>query len=143
MPATPAVRSPDSSATTEVTDVMVSIVARDLVSLDLGIAIASKALAVGGIAPDARADVGTISTQAMPNDADGLDDERLKASSLHTRQGAGAPIWDWRSSSGCWLTWRNPSRGRSRSMTSVMTAPRTMTSTTAVMRLRRRVRPAL
>jgi len=50
-----------------------SIVARDPASGDLGIAIASKALAVGAIAPFARANVGAISTQAMPNVAYGPD----------------------------------------------------------------------
>lgn len=50
-----------------------SIVARDPDSGDLGIAIASKALAVGSIAPYARAGVGAISTQAMPNVAYGPD----------------------------------------------------------------------
>jgi uncharacterized Ntn-hydrolase superfamily protein len=50
-----------------------SIVARDPRTGDLGIAIASKALAVGAIAPYARAGVGAISTQAMPNVAYGPD----------------------------------------------------------------------
>jgi uncharacterized Ntn-hydrolase superfamily protein len=44
-----------------------SIVARDPETGDLGIAIASKALSVGAVAPFARAGVGAISTQAMPN----------------------------------------------------------------------------
>jgi uncharacterized Ntn-hydrolase superfamily protein len=50
-----------------------SIVARDSATGDVGIAIASKALAVGAIAPFARANVGAISTQAMPNVAYGPD----------------------------------------------------------------------
>ena len=50
-----------------------SIVARDPATGDLGIAIASKALAVGAVAPFARAGVGAISTQAMPNVAYGPD----------------------------------------------------------------------
>jgi uncharacterized Ntn-hydrolase superfamily protein len=50
-----------------------SIVARDPATGDVGIAIASKALAVGAIAPFARATVGAISTQAMPNVAYGPD----------------------------------------------------------------------
>jgi uncharacterized Ntn-hydrolase superfamily protein len=50
-----------------------SIVARDPATGDLGIAIASKALAVGAIAPFARAGVGAISTQAMPNVSYGPD----------------------------------------------------------------------
>lgn len=48
-----------------------SIVARDPATGDLGIAIASRALAVGAVAPFARAGVGAISTQAMPNVAYG------------------------------------------------------------------------
>ena len=50
-----------------------SIVARDPETGDFGIAIASKALAVGAIAPYSRAGVGAISTQAMPNVAYGPD----------------------------------------------------------------------
>ena len=49
----------------------------------------------------------------------------------------------WRSISGCWLTCRNPSRGRSRSITSVRTVPRATMSTTALSIPRRPVRPAL
>jgi uncharacterized Ntn-hydrolase superfamily protein len=44
-----------------------SIVARDPATGAVGIAIASKALAVGAIAPFARAETGAISSQAMPN----------------------------------------------------------------------------
>ena len=40
------------------------------------------------------------------------------------RQLDGGPICCCRSRSGCWLTWMNPSRGRSRSTTIMMTAPR-------------------
>jgi uncharacterized Ntn-hydrolase superfamily protein len=50
-----------------------SIVARDPATGDIGIAIASKALAVGSIAPFARAGVGAISSQALPNVAYGPD----------------------------------------------------------------------
>jgi uncharacterized Ntn-hydrolase superfamily protein len=50
-----------------------SIVARDLVTGDFGIAIASRALAVGAIAPFARATVGAVATQAMPNVSYGPD----------------------------------------------------------------------
>jgi uncharacterized Ntn-hydrolase superfamily protein len=50
-----------------------SIVARDPATGDLGIAIASKALAVGAVAPFARAGVGAISTQALPNVSYGPD----------------------------------------------------------------------
>lgn len=57
-----------------------SIVARDPVTGDFGIAIASKALAVGAVAPFARANVGAISTQAMPNVSFGPDAlERMAA----------------------------------------------------------------
>jgi len=57
-----------------------SIVARDPATGDFGIAIASRALAVGAVAPFARAGVGAISTQAMPNVAYGPDAlERLAA----------------------------------------------------------------
>ena len=55
----------------------------------------------------------------------------------------GGPICCCRSISGCWLTWMKPSRGRSRSTTIAITAPRAITSTTALSRLRRFVRPAL
>jgi len=50
-----------------------SIVARDPETGDFGIAIASRALAVGAVAPFARAGVGAISTQAAPNVAYGPD----------------------------------------------------------------------
>lgn len=44
-----------------------SIVARDPVTGDLGIAVASKFLAVGAVVPHARAGVGAIATQALAN----------------------------------------------------------------------------
>lgn len=44
-----------------------SIVARDKESGDLGVAVASKFLAVGSIVPTARAGVGAIATQALAN----------------------------------------------------------------------------
>ncbi|MEP7379254.1 MAG: DUF1028 domain-containing protein [Chloroflexota bacterium] len=44
-----------------------SIVARDPVTGDLGIAVASKFLAVGSVVPHARAGVGAVATQAMAN----------------------------------------------------------------------------
>jgi uncharacterized Ntn-hydrolase superfamily protein len=57
-----------------------SIVARDPETGDFGIAVASKALAVGAVAPYARAGVGAISTQAAPNVTYGPDGlERLAA----------------------------------------------------------------
>ena len=43
-----------------------SIVARDPETGDFGIAVASKALAVGAVVPYAWAGVGAISTQAAP-----------------------------------------------------------------------------
>ena len=53
-----------------------SIVARDPVNGDLGVAVASKFLAVGSVVPWASAGVGAIATQALANVAygpDGLD----------------------------------------------------------------------
>ncbi len=53
-----------------------SIVARDAVTGDLGVAVASKFLAVGSVVPWASAGVGAIATQALANVAygpDGLD----------------------------------------------------------------------
>jgi uncharacterized Ntn-hydrolase superfamily protein len=44
-----------------------SIVARDLATGDLGVAVASKFLAVGAVVPWARAGVGAIATQALAN----------------------------------------------------------------------------
>jgi uncharacterized Ntn-hydrolase superfamily protein len=44
-----------------------SIVARDPLTGDLGIAVASKFLAVGAVVPHARAGVGAIATQALAN----------------------------------------------------------------------------
>jgi uncharacterized Ntn-hydrolase superfamily protein len=44
-----------------------SIVARDHVTGDLGIAVASKFLAVGAVVPHARAGVGAVATQALAN----------------------------------------------------------------------------
>lgn len=52
-----------------------SIVARDAATGDLGIAVASKFLAVGAVVPHARAGVGAVATQALANvryGADGL-----------------------------------------------------------------------
>ena len=48
-----------------------SIVARDPASGDLGVAVASKFLAVGAVVPWARAEVGAIATQALANVAYG------------------------------------------------------------------------
>ncbi len=54
-----------------------------------------------------------------------------------------APTISCRSMSGCSLTLRNPSRGRSRSTTRVITAPRRAISTMVVTGLRRWIKPAL
>ena len=53
-----------------------SIVARDPATGDLGVAVASKFLAVGSVVPHARAAQGAIATQALANvryGSDGLD----------------------------------------------------------------------
>jgi uncharacterized Ntn-hydrolase superfamily protein len=50
-----------------------SIVARDPATGDLGVAVASKFLAVGSVVPWARAGVGAIATQALANVAFGPD----------------------------------------------------------------------
>jgi uncharacterized Ntn-hydrolase superfamily protein len=50
-----------------------SIVARDPATGDLGVAVASKFLAVGSVVPWARAGVGAIATQALANVAFGAD----------------------------------------------------------------------
>ena len=50
-----------------------SIVARDAATGDLGVAVASKFLAVGAVVPWARAGVGAIATQALANVAYGPD----------------------------------------------------------------------
>ena len=69
--------------------------------------------------------------------------DRAKPPTERRGQGDGGPICRWRSISGCWLTWMNPSRGRSRSTTSVSTAPRATIKTIAFRKPRRLVRPAL
>lgn len=56
-----------------------SIVARDPVTGDLGIAVASKFLAVGAVVPVARAGVGAIATQALANTRYGPDGLALLA----------------------------------------------------------------
>ena len=50
-----------------------SVVARDGVSGDLGVAVQSKFLAVGAVVPFAAAGVGAIATQALCNTAYGPD----------------------------------------------------------------------
>jgi len=59
-----------------------SIVARDPVTGDLGIAVASKFLAVGAVVPHARAGVGAIATQALANVRYGADGLALLADGL-------------------------------------------------------------
>ena len=59
-----------------------SIVARDAVTGDLGIAVASKFLAVGSVVPSARAGVGAVATQASANVAYGPDGLALLASGV-------------------------------------------------------------
>jgi uncharacterized Ntn-hydrolase superfamily protein len=59
-----------------------SIVARDAATGDLGIAVASKFLAVGAVVPHARAGVGAIATQALANVRYGADGLALMAEGL-------------------------------------------------------------
>ena len=59
-----------------------SIVARDHLAGDLGIAVASKFLAVGAVVPHARAGVGAIVTQALANVRYGPDGLALLESGL-------------------------------------------------------------
>lgn len=59
-----------------------SIVARDASTGDLGVAVASKFLAVGAVVPSARAGVGAVATQAAANVAYGPDGLRFLASGL-------------------------------------------------------------
>lgn len=59
-----------------------SIVARDPATGDLGIAVASKFLAVGAVVPWARAGVGAVATQAHANVAYGPEGLRLLATGL-------------------------------------------------------------
>lgn len=59
-----------------------SIVARDPLTGDLGIAVASKFLAVGAVVPHARAGVGAIATQALANVRYGPDGLELLAGGL-------------------------------------------------------------
>src|SRR5256714_12059238 len=56
-----------------------SIVARDAVTGDLGVAVASKFLAVGAVVPWARAGIGATATQAFANVAFGPDSLDLLA----------------------------------------------------------------
>ncbi len=59
-----------------------SIVARDPETGDLGIAVASKFLAVGAVVPHARAGIGAIATQALANVGYGPDGLALMADGL-------------------------------------------------------------
>ena len=63
-----------------------SIVARDTQAGELGIAVQSKFLAVGAVAPWARAGVGAIATQALANTSYGVRGLELLASGLSARQ---------------------------------------------------------
>jgi uncharacterized Ntn-hydrolase superfamily protein len=60
-----------------------SIVARDSASGDLGVAVASKFLAVGSVVPWARAGVGAVATQSFANVSSGPDGLALMASGVH------------------------------------------------------------
>lgn len=59
-----------------------SIVARDPQTGDLGVAVASKFLAVGAVVPHARAGVGAVATQALANVRYGPDGLALMAGGL-------------------------------------------------------------
>ncbi len=50
-----------------------SVVARDRATGDLGVAVASKYFGVGSVVPWARAGVGAVATQALPNVSYGVD----------------------------------------------------------------------
>ena len=63
-----------------------SIVARDPDTGDLGIAVASKFLAVGSVVPHARAGVGAIATQALANVRYGADGLALMAEGMSAEQ---------------------------------------------------------
>lgn len=59
-----------------------SIVARDPETGDLGVAVQSKFLAIGGVVPWARAEVGAVATQAFANVGYGVDGLGLLADGL-------------------------------------------------------------
>lgn len=63
-----------------------SIVARDRETGDLGVAVASKVLAVGAIVPYAEADVGAVATQALANPAYGPEGLSRMRSGLGPRE---------------------------------------------------------
>ncbi|HEV8404150.1 MAG TPA: DUF1028 domain-containing protein [Candidatus Limnocylindrales bacterium] len=63
-----------------------SIVARDTVTGDLGVAVQSKFLAVGAVVPWARAGVGAVATQAFANVAYGPDGLALLAGGAASRE---------------------------------------------------------
>ncbi len=63
-----------------------SIVARDPLTGDLGVAVASKFLAVGSVVPWARAGVGAIATQALANVSYGLDGLAALADGVAARE---------------------------------------------------------
>jgi uncharacterized Ntn-hydrolase superfamily protein len=66
-----------------------SIVARDPDTGDLGIAVASKFLAVGAVVPHARARVGAVATQALANVRYGPDGLQAMADGLSAEQAVG------------------------------------------------------
>ncbi|MBC7224935.1 MAG: DUF1028 domain-containing protein [Anaerolineae bacterium] len=63
-----------------------SIVALDPANGDLGVAVASKFLAVGAVVPWAKAGVGAVATQALANLAYGPDGLRLMAQELSAEE---------------------------------------------------------
>ena len=66
-----------------------SIVARDPVTRDLGVAVQSRFLAVGAVVPWAAAGVGAVATQALANVAHGPDGlELLRKGASATRRSA-------------------------------------------------------
>ena len=69
-----------------------SIVARDEVTGDLGVAVQSKFLAVGSVVPWARAGVGAVATQSFANVAYGHDGLALLAGGKTARQALDALV---------------------------------------------------
>lgn len=96
-----------------------SLVAQDPKTGDLGVAVASKFLAVGAVVPFAEAGVGAIATQSYANPRygpQGLALLRQGASPEGVLGPSAAPTPGWRSASSAW--WRprgraSPSPGRS------------------------------
>src|ERR1044071_7211049 len=63
-----------------------SIVAADLATGDLGIAVASKFLACGAVVPWARAGAGAVATQSFANTAYGPDGIKMMRDGLSAEQ---------------------------------------------------------